>query len=100
MKVLKVLRARPELFFRLSGVRLADFETLVARLYPVWLLREEKRLSRKGRQRAIGGGRKYQLAFAEQMLLCLIYYGRTPVRPSWVCSSAHPALRFAVARVP
>ena len=47
MKVLKVLRARPELFFRLSGVRLADFETLVARLYPVWLLREEKRLSRK-----------------------------------------------------
>ena len=25
MKVLKVLRARPELFFRLCGVRLADF---------------------------------------------------------------------------
>ena len=26
MAVLKVLRARPELFFRLSGIRLADFD--------------------------------------------------------------------------
>lgn len=74
MNVLKVLRARPALFFRLSGVRLADFEALVDQLYPIWLIREEKRLSRKDRQRAIGGGRKYRLKFAEQMLLCLIYY--------------------------
>lgn len=74
MTVLKVLRARPELFFRLSGVVLADFETLVGQLYPIWLIREERRLSRKGRQRAIGGGRKYRLEFADQMLLCLIYY--------------------------
>jgi len=70
MKVLQVLR----LFFRLSGIRLADFGSLVARLYPIWLIREEKRLSGKSRQRAIGGGRKFRLKFAEQLLLCLIYY--------------------------
>ncbi len=74
MKVLKVLRARPELFFRLSGIGLADFEALVARLYPIWSANERNRLSRRGRQRAIGGGRKYHLQFAEQLLLCLIYY--------------------------
>ena len=74
MQVLKVLRTRPELFFRLSGIRLADFDALVGPLYPIWLIREKKRLSRQDRQRAIGGGRKYRLKFAEQMLLCLIYY--------------------------
>ena len=74
MAVLKVLRARPELFFRLSGIRLADFEALVCQLHPIWLASEAGRLSRKNRQRAIGGGRKYRLQPAEQMLLCLIYY--------------------------
>lgn len=72
--VLSVLRARPELFFRLSGIRLADFDALVCELHPLWLSKEKQRLSRKDRQRAIGGGRKYQLQLAEQMLLCLIYY--------------------------
>ena len=74
MEVLKVLRVRPELFFRLSGIQVSDFEVLVGELYPLWIASEEKRLSRKERQRAIGGGRKYRLKFAEQMLLCLIYY--------------------------
>lgn len=74
MSVLSVLRARPELFFRLCGIRLADFDALVCQLHPLWLAQENQRLSRKDRQRAIGGGRKYRLQFAEQMLLCLIYY--------------------------
>ena len=54
MAVLKVLRARPELFFHLSGIRLADFEALVCQLHPIWLAGEAGRLSRKNRQRAIG----------------------------------------------
>lgn len=74
MKVLKVLRSRPDLFFRLCGVRLNDFEILSAQLQPFWQLSETKRLSRKSRQRAIGGGMKYHLSFEEQLLLCLIYY--------------------------
>ncbi len=74
MAVLKVLRARPELFFRLSGIRPADFDAPVCQLHPIWLAGEAARLSRKNRQRAIGGGRKYRLQPAEQMLLCLIHY--------------------------
>ena len=73
MAVLKVLRARPELFFRLSGIRPVDFDAPVCQLHPIWLAGETGRLSRKNRQRAIGGGRKYRLQPAEQMLLCLIY---------------------------
>ena len=62
------------LFFRLSGIRLADFDALVVKLHPMWLCRETRRLSGKGRLRAIGGGMKYRLTFSEQLLLCLIYY--------------------------
>ncbi len=61
MDALKVLQARPDLFFRLSGIGLADFTTLVAALEPVWRKQEHKRLSRADRQRAIGGGMKYRL---------------------------------------
>ncbi len=74
MKVLRVLRRRPELFFRLSGIRLADFEALSRQVQPIWLASEKQRLTRKGRQRAIGGGMKYRLRLDEQLLLCLIYY--------------------------
>ena len=44
MKVLNVLTARPTLFFRLSGIRLTDFNTLVSTLHPIWLESEEQRL--------------------------------------------------------
>ncbi len=74
MDTLKVLRSRPALFFRLSGLRLEDFDALVKKTYPLWLKSERKRLSRKGRQRAIGAGRKYHLEFSAQLLMCLIYY--------------------------
>ena len=74
MRVLEVLRGRSDLFFRLSGTRLEDFEALVVVLHPIWLDREHHRLSREDKQRAIGGGMSYRLEFAEQLLLCLMYY--------------------------
>jgi len=74
MNVLKVLRRRPQLFFRLSGIRVSDFDDLVEQTYPLWLKSERKRLSRKGRKRAIGAGRTYRLDFSLQLLMCLIYY--------------------------
>ncbi len=74
MNVLDILRARPKLFFRLSGITVGDFDDLVLKLYPLWQESEHKRLSRKGRKRAIGGGMKYILEFSEQLLLCLMYY--------------------------
>ena len=74
MDTLKVLRSKPMLFFRLSGIRLEDFDALLKKTYPLWLKSEHERLSRKSRQRGIGAGRKYCLAFPAQLLMCLIYY--------------------------
>ena len=74
MNTLKVLRSRPTLFFRLCGIRLDDFDDLVTKTYPLWLKSEHKRLFRKNRKRGIGGGRKYELDFPAQLLMCLIYY--------------------------
>jgi hypothetical protein len=74
MKTLEVLRVRPEIFFRLAGIRVSDFDVLVRETYPLWIKSEHKRLTRKGRKRAIGGGMAYRLEFSEQLLLCLIYY--------------------------
>jgi len=74
MNTFKILRARPTLFFRLSGIRVVDFDKLVKACHPLWLKSEHKRLSREGRKRAIGAGRKYELNFPSQLLMCLIYY--------------------------
>ena len=74
MNTLKVLRARPGLFFRLSGIRLEDFDKLVKDTHPLWLKSEHERLSRESRKRAIGAGRNYKLDFPAQLLMCLLYY--------------------------
>jgi hypothetical protein len=74
MKALSILRGRPAVFFRLSGIRIEDFDALVRSLHPVWLSQEQKRLSGRKRRRAIGAGRTYHLGFESKLLLCLIYY--------------------------
>jgi len=74
MATLDILRRRPGLFFNLSGIRVGDFEDLARETYPLWLESERRRLSYKGRVRAIGAGMKYRLAFEAQLLMCLIYY--------------------------
>ena len=74
MKALKVLKKQPRLFYRLSGIRLSDFEQLVLEVKPLWEAHNLRRLSREDRKRAIGAGRRYRLGFEEMLLLCLIYY--------------------------
>jgi hypothetical protein len=74
MKILKILHSRPQMFFRLSGIRVSDFEILVEQMVPLWEKSEHRRLSSRKRQRNIGAGMKYHLEFSEQLLLCLIYY--------------------------
>ena len=38
MNTLEVLFAHPGLFFRLSGIRLEDFDKLVKSVHPLWLI--------------------------------------------------------------
>jgi hypothetical protein len=74
MRVLKVLRQKPQIFFRLSGIRKEDFADLSAKVGPLWEKHRQKRLFRKGRKRAVGGGRRPDMDFESQLLMCLIYY--------------------------
>lgn len=74
MDTLSVLRKRPGLFFRLSGIRIEDFDKLAEETRPRWERGEHERLSRPNRKRGIGAGRRYALDFSSQLLLCLIYY--------------------------
>lgn len=74
MRALKVLRQKPQIFFRLSGIRREDFDDLAPKVQPLWEQHRQKRLFRKNRERLAGGGRKPELAFEAQLLMCLIYY--------------------------
>ena len=67
------LSQKPKIFKSLAGVTLTEFDDLYRQTYPVWHQQEQERLNRPTRQRAIGGGRKYELKFREQLLMSLIW---------------------------
>ena len=68
------LRRKPLLFRMFTGLSADEFDQLVADLEPVWLARKAKRSAGRRRQRKPGAGRKVKLAFADRLLLTLLYY--------------------------
>ncbi|HEY1190628.1 MAG TPA: transposase family protein [Gemmata sp.] len=68
------LRRKPLLFRMFTGLSAAAFDALVADLEPVWLARKATRGARRPRQRKPGAGRKVKLAFADRVLVVLLYY--------------------------
>lgn len=67
------LSQKPKMFKNLTGATIDEFDELYRQTYPVWQQQEQDRLSRPNRQRAIGGGRKYELKFREQLLMTLVW---------------------------
>jgi len=67
------LSQKPKIFKNLTGATIDEFNELYRQTYPVWQQQEQERLSRPNRQRAIGGGRKYELKFREQLLMTLVW---------------------------
>lgn len=67
------LSHNPRLFKSLFGITVAEFETLYAQVVPVWAAQEAARLQRADRQRAVGGGRQYELPLRERLLLTLLW---------------------------
>jgi len=65
------LSQKPKIFKNLTGATIDEFDRVYQQAYPVW--QEQERLSRPNRQRAIGGGRKYELKFREQLLMTLVW---------------------------
>ncbi len=68
------LRRQPQTFRRLSGLSGEKFDELLFQLEPLFAESEIKRLSRRPRRRALGGGRNYDLSLEDRLLVLLMYY--------------------------
>jgi hypothetical protein len=69
-----LLRRQPETFRSVCGLSVEKFDALLSRFRPAWEAAREQRLTKRERQRAYGGGRRYGLPTEDQLLLALIYY--------------------------
>lgn len=67
------LSKQPSSFRNLSGISVSEFDDLFRRFVPAWEGNEVKRLDRKDRKRAIGGGRPYALGLQDLLLMTLIW---------------------------
>ena len=66
----------PRKLYRMTGLTLDQFQTLTARLTPLWEQAERTRLSQRTRRHAIGQGTKYKLATLADKLLCVLAFYR------------------------
>lgn len=75
------LRQRPKHFQAFTGLRVEEFDRLIALITQDWIDDRLKRLQKKKkRKRKIGGGRKYELETIEdQLLLALVWSRLYPV---------------------
>lgn len=73
------LSRHPRVFRYMTGLTVAEFDELATDVYPPFVAREHRRLSRPTRQRAIGGGTPFALKPREQFLLTLIWLRLYPM---------------------
>jgi hypothetical protein len=66
------LQAKSTVFEAFTGGSFSEFETLLTQSVPLWVEREQLRLSRPDRQRALGGGCKPKFALRDQVLVRLV----------------------------
>lgn len=64
---------KPRLFKSFFGITISEFDDLHRKLIPVWREKEIERLSRRERQRAIGGGSDYKLDLRDRLLMTLMW---------------------------
>ncbi len=65
---LEKAKKSPNLFRRLTGISLQEFDELMAVLKKAYPDYERRRLSRREREREIGAGGKFKLSFAREGL--------------------------------
>jgi hypothetical protein len=70
------LRTKPRTLCSLTGLRIQEFEALLASFGNAWDSFIQDTLQREGRQRAIGAGRKAHLSGLEDQLLFILVYFR------------------------
>ena len=70
----------PKVFVSMTGLRIDEFDSLVDEVSPLYAAAEQKRLSRRDRQRRIGGGHPFELSLVDRMLLTVIWLRRYPTQ--------------------
>ena len=73
------LQRFPTVFKSLTGLRVPQFDDLVADVLPRYHAAERQRLNRPGRQRAIGAGHPFELDPCNQILLTVIWLRVYPI---------------------
>lgn len=73
MMTVKKLRRRPASFLRLSGLSVEQFDEVLGPIKAAYGDFNCQRLARPQRQRQVGGGRQFQLALEERVLLVLVW---------------------------
>jgi len=67
------LSGHPNIFLKMTGLHLPEFDQLVEEMRPHFAEAEYERLSRPNRQREMGGGRRPELDARDQILLTVIW---------------------------
>jgi len=67
------LKDHQNVFLKMTGLRIGEFDTLVDELGPEFVQAEYARLKRPDRQRQIGGGRNSELDARDQLLLSVVW---------------------------
>ena len=67
-------KSRPRTFRTLTGLTVSKFNSLLEELIPLYEVSELERLSKRKRERNIGGGRKKALLLEDQLIMLLMYY--------------------------
>ena len=74
------LRHHPSVFLAVTGLQQSEFDELVRDVLPAYGEAEQKRLERKDRKRAIGGGRDEKLDARDQVLLTVVWLRKYPTQ--------------------
>lgn len=75
------LTQHPAVFRAMTGISVAEYRQMVAELAAPYATAERQRLARPGRRRAIGGGRRFVLSPADQVLLTIVWLRQYPTFP-------------------
>ena len=71
----------PVVFRAMAGISVAEYRQIVTELAAPYAAAEQRRLARPDRRRAPGGGRRFTLSMADQVLLTIVWLRQYPTYP-------------------
>ena len=73
MLTYKKLARKPRSFQSFTGISLEQFDFLSSEIEKEYKRTEQRRLSRKKRERKIGAGRRFALPVRDRLMMLLVY---------------------------